>query len=617
MEPSDIIRLDAQALDDLVPFALVVKNDGAIVHAGRSIKKILAKPTLESVNFFDTFSIAAPRILKDIRDLSKACNIRVSLSAHRVGATKPFTLRATIARCHKDSSTFFVLTTLGVKLPEIVEELELFDRDFAHADSSVDLLYFLSTQGQLLKDAHELAERLRAAKDRAENLAQTDALTNLPNRRGLTDYTTNLMHKPTVKNSNWYLLHVDLDRFKQVNDTHGHAAGDTVLCNVATLLKDIAGPEDIVARVGGDEFIWIAKSYKSNAQIASSASALIKLISVPHRIGKQLIQIGSSIGITRIDPQAGKSLDSLLLEADLALYAAKNSGRGQTQFFSDGMMQREATIQELIRDIEPALQRKEFVPFFQPQIDDRDGSVCGAEVLGRWLHPKHGIINPVDFLFVAGRANLIEKIDRTIYCAALDQFARWKQEGIAPGHISLNITADMLELPDFAEWIMRQLDSRGIAPNEIMFELLETILMDGNTSPACSAANTLSKLGFPLAIDDFGTGRASLNSLISIPVQCLKIDRAFVNNLHKEPKRRLLAKAIIDVAENFELDLIAEGVERIEEVEALKDMGCTRFQGYYFCKPVVGAEFSEMLKDNKWQEIIQVPALPGTSRRTG
>ncbi len=596
-----MVRIENQALDEVAPFSLVVAGDGTLLHVGRSIRKTLSlDPADPPVGFFELFRITSPRRLRDTKDLAAACGKRLSLEATRKDQTDPVTLRASIAATGSAQDAFIILMSLGADLPKLVDELGLSNQDFAHADPSTDLLYLLKTQTALLQDANDLAERLKAAKEKAEALALSDPLTGLPNRRALETYTKTRLFHGLSKGQRAHLLHIDLDRFKQVNDRLGHAAGDAILVRVTDDLRAACGPDGFVARIGGDEFVLILKTPSTMDDVRRLAADLIATISTPLEIGKQQAMVGASIGVTVIDPEAPKNIDTYLLEADLALYDVKNAGRGAVKVFSGELQDREELTQELIRDIEPAIQRGEFVPYYQVQFDTRTGSVFGAEVLGRWNHPRHGLIPPSRFLYVAERAKLTEKIDTAIYRSALDDFAAWKAEGIAPPHISLNLTERFLFQSRFISWFVSELQSRGLEPGEITFELVETILMDGECGAICQHAEQLAKLGFGLAIDDFGTGRASVTSLISIPVTLVKIDRAFISGIHKDERRALLAAAIIKIANQLGLETLAEGSELKEECRVVQDLGCHVFQGFLFGTPIPGVEFAEKLRDQNW-----------------
>ncbi len=586
------------ALEEVAPFAAIIEADGACRHIGRSLRKVCEIP--DGAFFFDAFEVVKPFALRGVRSLEQAAGKRVTLQARRSTNGAPINLRASIAPLDSAGAAFLVLASLGTELPSLVAALKLNDSDFSYADPSVDMLYLLRTQAGLLKDTQALAERLQHAKDAAEALAYSDSLTGLPNRRALSDYTAALMSGDSARDGPAFLLHVDLDRFKQVNDTLGHAAGDAILKRVASDLRDAAEPGDIVARIGGDEFILILCTPPDLAAAVAVGTRLIERISMPLDVNGQQAQVGASIGIASIPEGSSKSVDTLLIEADLALYDVKNAGRGSVKAFSSALQDREALTQQLIRDIEPAITAGEFVPYFQIQVDYASGQVYGVEVLGRWEHPRFGMVLPQQFLYVAERAQLTEKIDCAIYEKALSHLAEWQAQGIAPPHLSFNITARKLVSPGFVDRFLGRIRRHGLHPSQIVFELVETILLDGEADDVRQAAVELHEAGFALAIDDFGTGRASLTSLISVPVDIVKIDRAFIANLQDDPRRALLTEAIVNIARALDLQVLAEGAEVRAECDLLLELGCSVFQGFFFGKAIPAQAFAETLRDAAW-----------------
>lgn len=447
-------------------------------------------------------------------------------------------------------------------------------------------------------EKEETAQRNAAA---AEELALTDTLTGLPNRRALMEFTESLIRSKTPSQAPTYLMHFDLDRFKQVNDTLGHAAGDAVLKRVAIDLSDVIRPSDMVARIGGDEFVLVFNSMPDLAAVEALGHRLIERVSVPIRFKGQMAQVFASIGITAVPQDHSKSVDVLLLEADLALYEAKETGRGTVRIFSSDLAEREAMAQRLLRDIEPAIAAGQFVPNFQLQVDYQTGQLFGAEMLARWDHPELGTLRPGQFLDIAERARLVEKIDLAIYDSALQHFASWKSQGIAPPHISVNVTGRQLMNAGFVDDFSALLEKHHLSPAEIVFELVETILLDGENNEVGQAARRLHEAGFALAIDDFGTGRASLTSLLSVPISLVKIDRAFVSNLHRDHKKAMLTEAMINIAHSLDLKVLAEGVEDQAECETLLGLGCSAFQGYFLHKPQPPSAFTEVLMDKHWE----------------
>jgi diguanylate cyclase (GGDEF)-like protein len=604
-----------KTLDDLLPFAAIIAADGTIAHLGRSLRRVTRD--VGGRRFFEMFSVCAPRPLRRCTDPARLCGAKVVLEAAIDIGVDKVRLRASIAPADPSLGTYLVLTSLGAQLHTQLGPLGLNSTDFAHADPSIDMLYVLRTQGTLIDEMQGLADRLRIAKETAEAQAHTDQLTGLPNRRGLSVFAENLLaERERGAVATAWLLHVDLDRFKQVNDTLGHAAGDAILKRVAGDLRAVLLPGDFAARIGGDEFVLVLRDVPDTASAVDRARDVISRVQLPLDFCGQAIQVGASVGVTRVEPASGQSVDGLLLEADLALYEVKRSGRGSVHVYSDTMRAREAVVRELIRDLEPAIARGEFVPYFQLQVDTARRSPLGVEALGRWMHPRHGLISPAQFLYVAERAKLVERIDTAIYAAALDWFARWKHEGIAPPHLSLNVTGAKLIEPGFVPRLRVAVGERGLAPGDIMLELVETVLLDGETDEVRRAAHAAVDAGFALAIDDFGTGHASITSLLSVPIRVVKIDRALVHGIHQDERRRTLTHSILQMCRALDLEVLVEGVEQIEDARAIEAMGCSAFQGFLYSRPLPGAGFAEVLRDAQWTAVAsRAPALP--ARATG
>lgn len=591
-------------IDEILPFGGVVHTSGRVLHVSRSLKKVLSLPQHEA-DFFDLFQVQTPRRLRKTDQVKDLVDQRVTLSAHTPCDEKPLVLRAHLSQWDAEGQVFVLNTSFGINLTEAVDRYQLTDQDFSHADSSIDMLYVLKTQAALLADSHAMAERLKLARDAAEELALSDALTGLPNRRALTQFLDSWI-EDNRSEQKLAILHVDLDRFKHINDTLGHAAGDQVLMRVSEVLKAQVSAGEMSARIGGDEFVLVLKADdRTKSQIARLARELTRILSKPFNVGRHNAQVGASIGITLAHSGHDRTVDDYLLEADLALYEVKGNGRGSVHFYDSALSSKQALIQSLTRELEPAIVRGQFRPFYQLQIDSRSGQVYGAEVLGRWLHPEHGLLTPATFLMISDRARLTEQIDHSIFIQALDHFQHWKAQGIDLPHLSFNITADKLVDEGFLAFIEEETDRRGLMRSQIMFELIEAILIDSENEKLCQAVQKIADAGFRVALDDFGTGRASISSLISVPVHLVKIDRSFVTGLHNDEKLQLLTRSIAQLCSGLKIDVLAEGVELKEEAKALSQLGCWRFQGYLFSRPLPPVQFEQMLNQIDWPMFLE------------
>ncbi|MFQ1702328.1 putative bifunctional diguanylate cyclase/phosphodiesterase [Loktanella agnita] len=601
------MKIDAVAiLNTVLPFGALFDGAGRCLRMGPTLRKIVTDDAAQA--FFAGFTIIRPRSLRKTTELAALCGKRLTMRVAVQGG--PIEMHGQIARVGPD--LFLMDSSLGTDLSDRHEELGLHEQDFSYADSTVDMLYLLKTQTALLKDSHKLTERLKDAKNAAEALARTDPLTELPNRRAAEQHLQLLLTRSAAERAGGALLHIDLDRFKNANDTLGHAAGDTILKHVADQICTKVGSGDVAARIGGDEFVIVLQSGHTQDTLFAFCAEIKTAIATPITINSHKIQISSSIGITWLDADTARSLDDLFLQADIALYAAKSRGHGKARLYDSEMNKRFQLSQQLARDLEPAIGRQEFVPYFQIQTDTQTGALYGVEVLGRWQHPTLGLVSPGQFLQLAERAKLTETIDRSIYRTALQQFADWHQDGIAPPHLSLNITGDQLASADFVDSMIALTNILGLDPGMITFELLETILIDDTveSGDAVDGAERLAWAGFQLALDDFGTGRASIASLVSLPVNLVKIDRRFVTNIDDSMRKERLTKAIIALAQDLGMRVMAEGVERPEEAATLRTLGCPLHQGFLYGRPECAITTEKRLLEHR-----MAATLPATSTK--
>ena len=585
-------------LHSVLPFGAIFGADSSALSIGRTLRKITGRNDLPG--FFELFKVQKPRSAMSGTEIEALCGKRLTLRT--LAPVGPLDLRGHVTRVGE--GLFLLDVSLDTDLSVVVEGLGLEEKDFSFADPSVDMIYLLQAQTALLEDSQNLAVRLKDAKDAAEALARTDPLTELPNRRAAELHLKRILQRGVDDRSGGALLHIDLDRFKNANDTLGHAAGDLILRHVAKCLNAALGPEDLAARIGGDEFVIVLGAGYTETCLRSFADALIAAISQPVVIENQRVEVGASIGMTWLDKQEGMTFDDLFLEADIALYEAKAKGRGQARLYDQRMSERLQLSQGLARDLEAALGRDEFVPFFQIQIDAVKGRLFGVEVLARWQHPVLGLLPPGQFLYVAERAKLTETIDRRIYRAALSELATWSEAGIAPPHMSLNITADQLASEDFVASMIALVGELGLNPAMITFELLETILLDDldEAGGATEGAERLAWAGFGLALDDFGTGRASIASLVSLPSPLVKIDRRFITEIDMNPRQERLTHAIVSLAQDLGLNVMAEGVERQAEADKLVSLGCTLHQGFLYGRPEAASVTRILLEELAWQD---------------
>lgn len=451
-----------------------------------------------------------------------------------------------------------------------------------------------------LERAKMLAEArnrdLEAARSRIEHNAMHDYLTDLPNRRYLDEMLDHMAAECGRNGHGLAILHIDLDRFKQINDTLGHSAGDAMLKHTATVLKNTVRKGDFVARIGGDEFVILSNFQGSPRKLSNLAERIIKELRKPVLYEGHDCRFGGSVGIAC---ETGPIFDArhLLLNADIALYRAKNQGRNRHEFFSAETQNEIISIKRLSDEILLGLERNEFIPFYQPQFDATTLEIAGVETLARWMHPEHGMLSPDKFLETAEELDAVASIDAIILDKALADFRAWRRDGISIPKLSVNVSHRRLHDPSLS----RKLKKLNIEPGTISFELLESIFLDECDDRVLKNLSRLRKLGIDIDIDDFGTGHASIIGLIRLCPRALKIDRQLVRLVSQSQEQRKLVGSIIEIGKSLNIRVIAEGVETPEHIRVLRDLGCDVLQGYALARPMPGPAIADFIRSDKWR----------------
>ncbi len=436
------------------------------------------------------------------------------------------------------------------------------------------------------------------AQERIRFLAQHDPLTGLPNRALFKDRLRQVLLTARRKRRRVAILSIDLDDFKTVNDTLGHAAGDALLCEVAQRMRDAAREMDTVARLGGDEFTVVQTEIGDWQDAKALAGRLIARLSEPIALGEERVHCGASIGIS-LYPGDGETADELLRHADMALYKAKASGRNNACFFLPSMNEEVQKRRVIEQELRAALRDEHLTLFYQPQIDLHTGETSGVEVLLRWFHAEWGAMPPEIFIRIAERSGLIQGIDRWVLARACRQARDWRDEGLLPPRIAVNLSAVSLGRADLLAELVANLAENGLPPEQLEIEITESALLtDPDTVGATLAA--MHALGVSLAVDDFGTGYSSLTYLRRFPVSKVKIDRAYVRTLGSNQDDAAIARAIITLGHSLNLRVVAEGVETREQLDFLYKEGCNDAQGYYLGRPMSADDFATYLRGRRF-----------------
>jgi len=427
--------------------------------------------------------------------------------------------------------------------------------------------------------------------------AYHDMLTHLPNRTLLKDRLNQAISIANRNNKYLSIMLLDLDRFKMINDTLGHAIGDHLLRSVAMRLRHCLREGDTLARIGGDEFTLLLPEVKSRDEAGLIAEKIIKSLKLPFKIENHELFISASIGISHY-PEDGATMESLMKHADIAMYSVKGRGKNDYKFYNDNMIEAYSKHLSMENDLRRALEDNQFKNFYQPQIDIETNKIIAMEALIRWQHPDRGLISPNEFIGFAEETRLIKQIGNWALSNACTELKHWRSLGITDTRISVNVSAVQLEQDDFVEFILDTLKQNKLPGESLEIEITENTLMH-DADDGINKLRELSDHGIKIAIDDFGTGYSSLNYLKRLPIDTLKIDQSFVHDISNNDEDPSIIKAIIAMAEGLNLNLISEGVENEAQLEKLKSWNCKVMQGFLFSHPIPSEDAIAMLKNNE------------------
>jgi diguanylate cyclase (GGDEF)-like protein/PAS domain S-box-containing protein len=434
----------------------------------------------------------------------------------------------------------------------------------------------------------------RAMSVQMTHSAQHDVVTNLPNRVLLNDRITQAISLARRQHRPIAVIFLDLDRFKYINDSLGHATGDKLLQSVSTRLLASVRASDTVSRQGGDEFVILLSEITHPEDAATSARKILLLLSAPCCIEGHDLHINGSIGIS-VYPEDGADAETLIKNADTAMYHAKESGRNNFQFFKADMNRKAVERQSLEGSLHRALEREEFLLHYQPKVNLNTGEITGVEALVRWQQPERGLVPPAQFVPIAEDCGLIVQIGRWVLREACRQARAWQDAGLTPLPIAVNVSAVEFRDKGFVEGVRTILDETGLEARFLELELTEGVLMDDAESTA-SVLQELKKMGVHLAVDDFGTGYSSLSYLRQFPIDVLKIDRSFVNQITADPDDSTIVSAIINMGKSLKHHVVAEGIETQLQRAYLQTHRCAEGQGYLFSRPLAAAQFAQLLQ---------------------
>lgn len=428
--------------------------------------------------------------------------------------------------------------------------------------------------------------------------AYHDLLTRLPNRALFTDRLNLAITQARRNKQKLAVMFLDLDRFKVINDTLGHAMGDLLLQAVTQRLEGCIRKGDTLSRFGGDEFTLLLPAINNNDDARRIAKKLIDAIKAPFQLGEHEVFVGVSIGIAMY-PEAGTSLDQLIQNADIAMYHVKAQGKDSYRFYSESMSIDTANRLSLERDLRQALENNELRVYYQPQVCAKNGRIVGLEALVRWQHPERGLLYPRDFLPLAEETKLIVGLSEQVLAQACRQVNEWILDGNKDLRLAVNLSPVQVEHPRFVENLVRQLKNEGFPAGNLEIEITENVIMN-DLEQISQKLRELADLGVRIAIDDFGTGYSSLNYLHHLPIHTLKVDQSFVRAIRNGEDDACIVDAIVAMAHGLKLDIIAEGVETDAQLAYLRGLGCHQVQGFFY-GPAQPAEAIARMLD--WQQL--------------
>jgi diguanylate cyclase (GGDEF)-like protein len=454
----------------------------------------------------------------------------------------------------------------------------------------VALFIFRPMSHAILRKTTELVD----ARNSMAFIAVHDGLTGLHNRTFLTDHFDTLIKGTHRRRERLAVIQLDLDRFKQINDTLGHAAGDYVLVVTAQRMRDSCRASDLCVRLGGDEFVMILGGAGGTEDINALARRILTEINEPIVFQGATILPGASAGIA-VYPVDADNAQDLLVHADLALYSAKKLGGGNFSFFSEELRRELDYRKQLEHDIQAAIADRAFQVYFQPQVSLASGSISGVEALVRWNHAERGMISPGEFIPIAEKCGFMPEIGRIVIAKAIEQAAAWNRAGIAFGRLAVNVSGTELREHDFDIFLFETLEKAGLPPQKLSLEIVESVILDDEKTGIAAKLRHIRAAGVHLELDDFGTGYASLSHVNPNEIDRLKIDRRFVQNIHENGDNSKIVRAITELARGLGISIVAEGAETKAELDSLMSIGCDQVQGYSIAFPMPQEEAFEWL----------------------
>jgi len=507
------------------------------------------------------------------------------------------------------------IQSLLAEISQINEKLTPIENQFVDALSEasrttyqwLQAIMLAATPGLLVLGAAlsmRIIQQRTRADDQVRHIAFHDDLTSLPNRLMLIQRLDQALSRHRRTGSRLAILFIDLDRFKVINDSLGHEVGDELLRQVADRLRSQSREGDTLARIGGDEFVVLVENEKNLEDVSACARRLVEQLSSPYLLGNKDCHVTLSIGIS-VFPADGSDSQALLKAADVAMYRAKQMGRNNYQYYLPSMNVHTVERLEMESDLSHALERGEFLLYYQPKVQIKTGLITGTEALLRWNHPLRGLVPPVEFISLAEETGLIVPIGEWVLATACAQNKCWQDQGLAKLGIAVNLSARQFGDSQLLPKLTRIIQASGIDPSSLELEITESVVMSHGES-AVAVLKQLKSIGVQIAIDDFGTGYSSLGYLKHFPIDTIKVDRSFIRDIPADSGDMKIARAIIAMAHALRLKVVAEGVENAEQLRFLHAENCDAAQGYFLYRPIPADEVADVLKVNRPDRVARL-----------
>lgn len=477
-------------------------------------------------------------------------------------------------------------------------EVTIIRKDMTHA--RLNIIHFPMVVDKKIVGVYGIAKDItewKEAEEKIRHLAYYDSLTNLPNRRLFIDRLTQALHHAKRYNHLMAVLYLDLDRFKLINDSYGHGYGDRLLDVVGKRLKNCLREIDTVARMGGDEFTVLLPDISEPEEAVQIAKRIIQLLQRPILIDGIELNTTTCIGVA-FNFNDCEDADTIMKHADTAMYFVKKNGKNNYEIYTEEMDNQALYRLKLENDLRKSIERSELQLHYQPIIGLESGQIVGMEALVRWQHPEYDWISPNEFIPIAEESGLIIQIGQWVLHTACLQNKKWQKEGLPPIRMAVNLSIRQLQQKDFSKMIVEILNETKLDAAWLELEVTESIIMQ-NQAVVTQTLNDLRELGIKISIDDFGTGYSSLSYLRDLPIDNIKIDRVFVEDINKHLNGGAIASAVITLAHNLSMGVVAEGVETEGQLDFLQHWNCDKMQGYYFSPPVTGMSFEKLLVEGK------------------